>query len=109
MASNRGWRFFTFGVTAALCTMILSASASAYFDPSGSTIARPYDNMIVISIADYQLPAFDILLPLVREDRVASSFPAFRPLAVKERASRSAVRATVLSGWRSGRVRTLAG
>jgi hypothetical protein len=108
MALASGWRFLTVGITAALCTMVLSVGASAYSDPDSSTTVRNYDNVIVISMSDYyRSDAFDIL-PLVKEDRVASDFPAFRPKAVKERASRSAVRPTAVSGWRSGRIRTLA-
>lgn len=100
-------RFVVMGFAAALCSMTFATTAPAYFDPSGTTVASSYDNMIVISVADFQSPAFDIL-PMVKEDRVASTFPAFRPMAVKERASRSAVRPTALSGWRSGRVSRLA-
>lgn len=109
MANIRGLRFLVMGIAATLCSMTFSATAPAYFDSGGTTTtASPYDNVIVISIADYQAPAFD-LLPLVKADRVASNqFPAFRPMAVKERTSRSAVRPTALSGWRSGRIRTLA-
>jgi hypothetical protein len=99
-------RFLVMGIAAVLCSMTLSTTAPASYFDSGGTAASPYDNVIVISLADYQKPAF--LLPMGKEDRVASSFPAFRPMAVKERASRSAVRPTALSGWRSGRVRTLA-
>lgn len=107
MASFRGWRLAVFGLAAAICTMSFLASSQAYSDPGGSTTASPFDNVIVISLADYQLPAFDVL-PVVKEDRVTSYPPSFRPKAIKERASRFAVRPTSVSGWRSGRVRTLA-
>jgi hypothetical protein len=109
MASIRGWRFAMFGIAAAICTMTFSATAPAYFDPGDRTASAfdTFDNVIVISLADYQTPAFDFL-QMVKEDRIASDFPAFRPKAIKERASRSAVRPTAFSGWRSGRLRTLA-
>lgn len=109
MALILGWRFAAAGLIAALCTMTFSVTAPAHFDSGGTTTATSYsDNAIVISFAsNYLSPAFDIL-SLVKEDRVASHPSAFRPKAIKERASRSAVRPTAVSGWRSGRVRTLA-
>lgn len=106
-------RFAVTGIAAALCSMTFSVTAPAYFDSGGgtatSTYAAPFDNIIVISLADVQAPAFDIMPLLKQQDRVASDHPpAFRPKAIKERASRSAVRPTAVSGWRSGRTRTLA-
>jgi hypothetical protein len=104
-------RFAVMGIAAALCSMTFSVTAPAYFDSGGTATntASPFDNVIVISLADVQSPAFDIMPLLKQQDRVGSDHPpAFRPKAIKERASRSAVRPTAVSGWRSGRIRTLA-
>jgi hypothetical protein len=111
MASTRGLHLAVFGFAAAICTMTFATTAPTYFDRSdGTAAASTFENVIVISLADFhdQRPAVDMLLPMVKSSRVASDFPAFRPSAVKERTSRSAVRPTAMSGWRSGRFRTLA-
>lgn len=111
MCPNRyGLRFAVMGLVATLCSMTFATTAPTYFDSGGATATTtmsPFDNVIVISLAADHQPAFDIM-PIIKHDRVASDYPAFRPMAIKECASRFAVRPTALSGWRSGRVRTLA-
>lgn len=109
MIPIRSWRFAAFGLVAAICTMTFATTAPAYFDPVSRTASAfdTCDNVFVISLTGYQSAAFDIL-HIVKEDRVASQPPAFRHKAIKERASRSAVRPTAVSGRRSGRTRTLA-
>lgn len=107
MAHLSGWRTYCAGIVAALASMTFSVNAPAYFD-SGGTATSTFDHgVIVISFTGYS-PASDFVLPVIKEQRVASDQrPAFRHHAIKERASRSAVRPTAVSGWRSGRVRTL--
>lgn len=104
-------RFACFGFAAALCSLTMATSARAsYFDADGGTTlttATSFNAVIVLAYADYQ-PAFR-LSAIAEHERIASDHhPVFRHSPIKERASRSAVRPTAISGWRSGRIRTLA-
>lgn len=109
MASRYGLRFVVMGLAGVLCSMTIATTTQAYFDSGGGTASAStwYDNVIVLT--DYDpMPASAFLLPVAKEQRITSEHRAFQPKAIKERASRSAVRPTALSGWRSGRTRTLA-
>lgn len=56
-------------------------------------------------------PSFDFRIADVREGAglgIKRSFPSYRPVAMKPRASGSAVRPTSLAGWRSSHHRRLA-
>lgn len=100
-------RFAVMGIAAALCSMTLTTTAPAFHD-SGGTMATTMSPFEIVLSYDDVMPASLFVLPVIKEQRIASDHQAFRPMAIKERASRSAVRPTALSGWRSGRIRTLA-
>jgi hypothetical protein len=112
MAYYRGLRYAVLAAAAVMLGTITTATTApdSYFDSGGGTLSTmsPFDNnIIMLSYADYQ-PAVEFKA-VAEHQRIASYYPAFRDMPRKERASRSAVRPTAVSGWRSGRVRTLAG
>jgi hypothetical protein len=101
-------------IVAAMATIATTAPAFAsnHVTPTTSATAVASD-VIVIDFTSAAVDRFDFLAPLADLSIPAAipgsdQRPTFKPAAIKQRASRSAVRPTAIAGWRSGRTRHLA-
>jgi hypothetical protein len=112
MATPYGLRLGLIAVAVSLCTMTFATTAPAsYFDTDGGTSATTTyvdtSNVFFVSYADYT-PAIEFKA-VAEHKRIVRDYPAYRSHPAKPQASIASVRPTSVSGWRSGRVRTLAG
>lgn len=110
MARYFGMRLGLIAAAVTLCTATYSATAPAsYFDNhSGTATVSAYaDNVIYVSYADYQSSLK--LEAVVEHKQITRDYPAYRSPIAKPQVNIASLRPTSVSGWRSGRVRTLAG
>jgi hypothetical protein len=99
------------------CDGDIAATAPAYASNDVQSLSPPRltpvsaGNVIVVGFSgdgDLRLiaPLADLSIPAAIPG--SDQRPTFKPAAIKQRASRSAVRPTAIAGWRSGRTRHLA-